>query len=163
MSRRTAKSEAQSAVARAIKDGVLQPATTQRCLCCGEEADKHHHWSYEPDHWLDVAPVCNSCHAKVHAGRIPDPTSGRTWDGTRKPRAETRRSRDLRDMYGDALRHHRTALGLTQTAAGKLAGMTGGAWQQLEAGHNAASEETLHRMFGALGLRLTLTLAEVAA
>lgn len=152
------KSEAQAAVARAVREGRLAPAASQSCRCCGEPAAKHHHWSYLPEHQLDVAPVCNGCHARIHAGQIPDPTSGAFWDGAREPRPETPRSRECRDLYGDTLRRLRIGRGLSQQQAGKLVGMTGSGWQAIESGHNGASEETLTRMFEALGYRLSLLL-----
>lgn len=154
-----AKTEAQAAVARAIRAGALPAASSQPCRCCGESATKHHHWSYLPEHQLDVAPVCNGCHAQIHAGRIPDPTSGAFWDGAREPRRETPRSRECRALYGDTLRRLRVEREMTQSQAGKLAGMTGAGWQAIESGHNGASEDVLRRMFEALGYTMTLSLA----
>lgn len=38
-----------------------------------------HHWSYEPEHRLDVIPLCTTCHAAVHRGNIPEPRTGRRY------------------------------------------------------------------------------------
>lgn len=154
----TVKSSAQQAVAREVKEGRLPRAGTQPCKVCGEPANKWHHWSYREEHWLDVAALCHGCHARVHAGRIPDPTSGQVWDGTRKPRMDTPEAKVRRAMYGIALQKRRHELGLTQAEAGKRARMTGGAWQQLEVGLHGCSEEVLHRMAEALDLRLSFRL-----
>lgn len=54
----------------------------QWCEFCGEAGRQlgHvwslvlHHWSYAPEHWLDVTALCRACHARVHSGEIPEPT-----------------------------------------------------------------------------------------
>ena len=38
-----------------------------------------HHWSYEREHWLDVIPLCLSCHRKVHIGLLDEPRTGRRY------------------------------------------------------------------------------------
>jgi hypothetical protein len=71
------------AVWDALADGRLAPATA--CEACGRAAYTTpagrdglvwHHHSYAPEHWLDVAALCHSCHRKAHAGSIPDPRTG---------------------------------------------------------------------------------------
>ena len=52
---------AHSAVARAIKAGIL-PYPNSLICSCGEIAQHYHHPSYVPEHWLDVVPVCIPCH-----------------------------------------------------------------------------------------------------
>lgn len=61
------KVKAQSAVYGAIKSGRLARARDCQCLYCGSDATEYHHWSYEPEHWLDVVPLCHSCHMKIHS------------------------------------------------------------------------------------------------
>lgn len=38
------------------------------CVCadCGSQATQYHHESYEREHWLDVVPLCASCHKRRH-------------------------------------------------------------------------------------------------
>ena len=83
---------AQSAVGSAILRGALvrHPQSCAICAKLGRMVGAvrphwsihYHHWSYLPEHWLDVKPLCGSCHQRVHAGTIPDPTSGATWERT---------------------------------------------------------------------------------
>ena len=43
----------------------LPPASTRQCAECGQKAQSYHHYlGYEPDHWLDVIPLCTRCHRK---------------------------------------------------------------------------------------------------
>lgn len=53
-------------VSNAVKLGVLPSAKTLVCRKCGAQAEQYHHWSYEPEHWLDVVPVCVECHREIH-------------------------------------------------------------------------------------------------
>ena len=53
----------------AIKKGELSPLRLSECVMCGGEPKHYHHWSYEPEHWLDVIPVCISCHNEIHKAR----------------------------------------------------------------------------------------------
>ena len=71
------KRKAQIAVGNALRDGKLDKPTC--CEHCGtsEKKIQGHHWSYEPEHWLDVIWLCTSCHGKEHKrlnelGRDPD-------------------------------------------------------------------------------------------
>ena len=68
-----------------------------------------HHHSYAPEHWLDVVPVCRSCHNRIHFGTIPEPRTGqlRTGDDVRRKPGRSRtaieeraRSLDLRRRCG---------------------------------------------------------------
>lgn len=59
--------KAYSAVAMAIRKGLLQPVYTQSCATCGKTAAVYHHWSYSEEHWLDVIPLCIECHGRVHS------------------------------------------------------------------------------------------------
>lgn len=54
--------EARIAVKQAIKDGVLPKADSLKCHYCPTQAEQYHHYSYAPEHWLDVIPVCKKCH-----------------------------------------------------------------------------------------------------
>lgn len=54
---------ARSAVAGAVRTGVLARAATQSCFDCGGPAAQHDHYlGYGREHWLDVQPVCRRCH-----------------------------------------------------------------------------------------------------
>ena len=54
---------AHKAVKSAIKSGKLPPISTRKCKC-SKQAKQYHHWSYLPEHWLDVEAVCVPCHNK---------------------------------------------------------------------------------------------------
>lgn len=59
---------ARKAVAYAVRTGELPNPNRLLCLDCGHlGADRRHeydhHNGYEPDHHLDVEPVCTTCHA----------------------------------------------------------------------------------------------------
>jgi transposase len=58
------------AVRLAVADGRLPRAKTQTCSGCGGVAHHYHHYvAYTPQHWLDVVPMCRSCHGKAdHSG-----------------------------------------------------------------------------------------------
>lgn len=68
---------AQHAANNALKSGKLERKF--ECEHCGA-ADKKlqkHHWSYEPEHWLDIIWLCPKCHGAEHKrlndlGRDPD-------------------------------------------------------------------------------------------
>jgi hypothetical protein len=73
------KRKAQSAVSNAVRDGKLTNVVS--CEHCGtsEKKIQGHHWSYLPEHWLDVSWLCTTCHGKEHRrlnelGRDPDKT-----------------------------------------------------------------------------------------
>lgn len=73
---------AHSAVRKAIIDGVLPRPET--CEECGRKASRanvvvYHHWSYLPEHRLDVIPLCSCCHIRLHAGHFPEPRTGRVY------------------------------------------------------------------------------------
>ena len=57
--------KAKSAVNNAIRDGKLPRPDTLLCHYCPKPAQQYHHWrGYEPEHWLDIVPVCKQCHHK---------------------------------------------------------------------------------------------------
>ena len=60
------KCSARAAVGYALKAGRLAPASACECNDCRAPAVELHHESYEPEHWLDVVPLCVSCHKKRH-------------------------------------------------------------------------------------------------
>lgn len=61
-----ARGRAYIAVNRAVSRGDLLPVSEQKCNQCDDRATDYHHWSYLPEHWLDVIPLCRSCHKKLH-------------------------------------------------------------------------------------------------
>lgn len=71
------KRNAKNAVMHAVAKGTLPRVTARLCVVCGEQAKNYHHWSYAPEHWLDVIPVCVRCHKMIHTGEIsiPDASS----------------------------------------------------------------------------------------
>lgn len=59
--------KAEDAVKSAIRAGKMPRPDSLKCLLCGEPAKQyHHHKSYAPEHQLNVIPVCQDCHKKVH-------------------------------------------------------------------------------------------------
>lgn len=48
-----------SAVAKAVKDGILAPVKTLKCVDCGSPAQCYDHRDYAKP--LDVEPVCRKC------------------------------------------------------------------------------------------------------
>lgn len=59
--------QAKMAVRHAVDAGRLPPVTTQMCSGCGDKATHYHHYlDYEPSHWLNVIPLCKSCHDHAH-------------------------------------------------------------------------------------------------
>lgn len=58
--------QAVNAVNTAIASGRMPRADTRDCAKCDKSAKEYHHWSYEPEHWLDVIPLCRSCHRLIH-------------------------------------------------------------------------------------------------
>ena len=61
--------KAQWAVNDAVKRGALPHAKTLNCTRCGQMATEYHHWSYDRDRWLDVEPMCPTCHARADRER----------------------------------------------------------------------------------------------
>lgn len=64
------KRNAKNAVMHAVVKGTLPKVSTRLCVVCSEQAEHYHHWSYAPEHWLDVIPVCVKCHKMIHTGEI---------------------------------------------------------------------------------------------
>lgn len=147
------------AVGVAIREGRLAPAAGQPCRTCGLAAAVLHHWSYLPADWLDVVPVCHSCHRLIHAGALADPTSGQLWDSPRKgPRLLTPEELSNRELIGNPVRALRKVRGLSQAEAGRRSGMTGSAWGMIENGQRGVSEAVLNRMATALDASVALSL-----
>lgn len=63
------------AVKSAIRANTLPRPDTLLCHYCPKPAQEYHHWhGYEPEHWLDVIPVCKPCHVKERIkGRVNNP------------------------------------------------------------------------------------------
>lgn len=56
--------KARNKVNNSVAKGLIPSVKTLRCYDCGNHAtDYHHHLGYEPQHWLDVIPLCRKCHA----------------------------------------------------------------------------------------------------
>jgi len=66
------KTKAGSALNHAITAGRLTPAKIHKCAYCDEQAEQYHHvHGYAPEHWLDVIPLCRSCHRAIHYPSVP--------------------------------------------------------------------------------------------
>lgn len=49
----------------AVEKGTLPPIHERLCMDCGGRAQQYDHYKgYEPEHWLDVQPVCFPCSNK---------------------------------------------------------------------------------------------------
>lgn len=50
-----------------IRCGRLPAPSTTTCKYCPAQAQQYHHYlGYDPEHWLDVEPVCRKCHTAIH-------------------------------------------------------------------------------------------------
>jgi len=63
--------KAHNATGCAIRAERLPRPSTLKCLYCPAQAQEYHHPSYEPEHWLDVEPVCEKCHLKLRQKNEP--------------------------------------------------------------------------------------------
>ena len=62
------KARARGAVGMAVYRGKIPAAKHLECIMCGDGARHyHHHHGYDKEFWLDVIPVCVSCHNTVTA------------------------------------------------------------------------------------------------
>ena len=61
------KGQARYAVKQAVKHGNLPKPSELKCKYCSIKAKEYHHPSYDSGNWLDVIPVCFSCHRKIDA------------------------------------------------------------------------------------------------
>ena len=60
------RQQARRVVNHAIRVGKLPRPDTLKCHYCPKKAKEyHHHKGYEPEHWLDVLPVCRKCHSEL--------------------------------------------------------------------------------------------------
>lgn len=58
--------KAHAAISYAVSKGRLNRAATFLCVSCNNQAHEwHHHLGYQPEHWLDVIPLCLSCHRSL--------------------------------------------------------------------------------------------------
>jgi hypothetical protein len=56
---------ARAAVNQAVRRGKLPRVKTLQCVECGGQAEEyHHHISHKREHYLDVIPLCKTCHLK---------------------------------------------------------------------------------------------------
>ena len=60
------KKKAANAVHYAVGKGILAPFSEYACEDCNAQAELYHHESYKKEHWLDVTPLCRSCHLTRH-------------------------------------------------------------------------------------------------
>jgi hypothetical protein len=88
------------AVADAIARGRLDPEPPA-CAACGVAGRRYsrstktgrrwslvyHHHSYARRDWLNVTPLCRSCHDAVHRGIIPEPWEAWVANGGGRPTA----------------------------------------------------------------------------
>ncbi len=59
--------KAHDTVNGAIRYGRMKKASSFNCAFCDNPAKQYHHYlGYEPEHWLDVIPLCIKCHRKIH-------------------------------------------------------------------------------------------------
>jgi hypothetical protein len=57
---------ARKRIAQLVADGKMPPARDLVCQQCDRPATEyHHHLGYDVEHWLDVVPLCRSCHEKA--------------------------------------------------------------------------------------------------
>lgn len=57
------KTKARRVIANEVRYKRMRLAKFFLCRCCnGNAREYHHHLGYEPEHWLDVIPLCGSCH-----------------------------------------------------------------------------------------------------
>ena len=58
--------KANCALNYAVSIGKLPRVSSLQCSYCPKQAEQyHHHKGYAREHWLDVIPVCISCHKKT--------------------------------------------------------------------------------------------------
>ncbi|MFB4301214.1 helix-turn-helix domain-containing protein [Actinomadura sp. NTSP31] len=86
------------------------------------------------------------------------PGAGRDSDGVRAGREEARLAFEL----GNAVRHRRLALGLTQAELARRAGMTQPALSRLESGGPTPTIGVLERLAHALDARLKVEFTDAA-
>lgn len=53
-----------------IRRGTFPSVQGKACSHCGLPATEYHHWSYAPEHWFDVIPLCRECHKCLHSGTL---------------------------------------------------------------------------------------------
>lgn len=61
------ETSAHRAVNDAVRYGNLAPIHTRKCAKCNSQAVHYHHEDYSNK--LDVVPLCQKCHQRVHGGK----------------------------------------------------------------------------------------------
>lgn len=62
------KEMARHAIFFAVRAKTIPKAKELLCQRCGKPAIEYHHYlGYEPEHYLDVIPVCKVCHTEIHS------------------------------------------------------------------------------------------------
>lgn len=99
------KYKAQTSINNALRDGKLTKLNS--CEHCGtsEKKIQARHWSYEPEHWLDVIWLCTKCHGKEHKRlnelrRDPDRQTKEGINGYH-PSEESKRSKPIGELNFD--------------------------------------------------------------
>lgn len=65
------KRKAKDAIHTQTRNGNMPLVTECQCTQCGKNAKQYHHYlGYEPEHWLDVIPLCRICHKALHSKQI---------------------------------------------------------------------------------------------
>jgi len=64
------KIRAKVSVMMAVRSGKLLHVKSLICSC-DQPAQQYHHPSYEPEHRLDVTPLCIKCHKSLHFNNYP--------------------------------------------------------------------------------------------
>lgn len=61
------KELARRAVFSAVRARIIPKAKELLCQRCEKPAIEYHHYlGYDPEHYLDVIPVCKACHTEIH-------------------------------------------------------------------------------------------------
>ena len=64
---------AQMCVQAAVRTKELLPATAHDCISCSDRANLYHHQSYLKSDWLNVLPMCFTCHSHLHNNKLKLP------------------------------------------------------------------------------------------
>jgi len=66
------KQRAHQTILRAVKKGDMPHPSTLSCVSCGKQARHYHHnKGYAKENWLDVVPLCPTCHVRIHLREKP--------------------------------------------------------------------------------------------
>ena len=71
--------KARAASAKAVSQGLFKPAKELLCENCGKQAAHLHHPSYAEEDFLNVIPLCRSCHRKQHPRKNTSPSNMKAY------------------------------------------------------------------------------------